>query len=238
VTGAAGGIGRAVGTTLTARGARVLLVDRDADGVAGLASELGAAGAACRSMAADVTSEEAWASILETCTQEWGHPDALVNNAGVNRFPPLVDETLEGWRTVIDVNLTSVFLGMRTVIPGMIRRGGGSIVNLSSTWGLVGAEVAAAYQASKGGVTMLSKHAAVAYAKHGIRVNSVHPGFIDTPMNDGMTADQRAGEIAKHPIGRAGVSEEVASAIAYLLSDEAAFVTGAALPVDGGFTAQ
>ncbi len=237
LTGGAGGIGRAAGEGLCNEGARVLLVDRDEHGVSAAADELRAHGASCESLAADVTQEAAWREIADTCARVFGEPDALINNAAINRFPALADETLDGWSAVLAVNLTAPFLGMRQVIPGMIERGHGAIVNVSSTWGLVGAAMAGAYQASKGGITMLTKHAAVAYGRHGVRVNSIHPGLIDTPMNDAMTPAQRETEIAKHPIGRAGIPSEVATAVTYLISDEAAFVTGAALPIDGGYTA-
>jgi NAD(P)-dependent dehydrogenase (short-subunit alcohol dehydrogenase family) len=237
LTGAAGGIGRAVGHALCSEGARVLLVDRDEAGVVAAADALRARAARCEPMGVDVTQEPAWPQIVRACSQAFGPPDALINNAAINRFPALADESLDGWSDVLAVNLTAAFLGMREVIPGMIERGHGAIVNVSSTWGLVGAAMAAAYQASKGGITMLTKHAAVAYGKHGLRVNSIHPGLIDTPMNDGMSPAQRDAEIAKHPLGRAGVPSEVATAVTYLISDEAAFVTGAALPIDGGYTA-
>lgn len=237
LTGGAGGIGRAAGQALCSEGGRVLLVDRDEGGVGAAAGELRAQGASCESLSADVTQEAAWQRIVDACERAFGAPDALVNNAAINRFPALADESLDGWSAVLAVNLTAAFLGMREVIPGMIDRGHGAIVNVSSTWGLVGAAMAGAYQASKGGITMLTKHAAVAYGKHGVRANSIHPGLIDTPMNDGMTEDQRAAEIAKHPLGRAGIPSEVATAVTYLISDEAAFVTGAAVPIDGGYTA-
>ncbi len=187
---------------------------------------------------ADVTDENAWNTIVTTCETALGAPGVLVNNAGINRYEPLVEETLDGWREVIDANLTSVFLGMRAVIPGMIAAGGGAIVNISSTWGLVAAESAAAYHASKGGVALLTKNAAVTYAKHGIRANSIHPGPVDTAMLVGMTSADVAHELAKQPMGRVADPDEIATAAVYLASDEASFVTGVALPVDGGYTAR
>jgi NAD(P)-dependent dehydrogenase (short-subunit alcohol dehydrogenase family) len=156
----------------------------------------------------------------------------------VNRYQPLVEETLEGWRYVLDVNLTSVFLGMRAVIPRMAARGGGAIVNVSSTWGLVAAESAAAYHASKGGVTLLTKNAAVTYAAQHIRVNSIHPGPVATPMLEGMTDADLAAELAKQPLGRVAEPHEIAAAAVFLASDESSFMTGAAVPVDGGYTAR
>src|SRR5262245_52384239 len=176
VTGAARGIGAAIATRLCDEGAGVLIVDRLAEEGRKTAGSLRADGHRCDFVEADVTDETAWNSIVTTCEAGLGAPGVLVNNAGINRYEPLVEETLDGWREVIDANLTSVFLGMRAVIPRMITAGGGAIVNISSTWGLVAAESAAAYHASKGGVALLTKNAAVTYATHGIRANSIHPG--------------------------------------------------------------
>jgi NAD(P)-dependent dehydrogenase (short-subunit alcohol dehydrogenase family) len=158
-----------------------------------------------------------------------------VNNAGIVGMAALHEETLEGWERVLAVDLTGVFLGMRAVVPGMRTAGAGSIVNISSSWGLVAGEGGAAYHAAKGGVTVLSKNAAVTYARDGIRVNSVHPGGIDTAM----IADAGTAEYVRSrtPLGRIARPEEIASAVVYLASDEASFVTGAAVAVDGGYTA-
>ena len=238
VTGAARGIGAAIAARFCDEGAGVLIVDRLAEEGAKTAGSLRSAGHSCDFVEADVTDENAWNRIVTTCETALGAPGVLVNNAGINRYEPLVDETLDGWREVIDANLTSVFLGMRAVIPGMIAAGGGAIVNISSTWGLVAAESAAAYHASKGGVALLTKNAAVTYAKHGIRANSIHPGPVDTAMLVGMTSADVAHELAKQPMGRVADPDEIATAAVYLASDEASFVTGVALPVDGGYTAR
>ena len=237
VTGAARGIGAAIATRYCQEGATVLIADRLGALGAETAALLRRSGR-CEFVAADVTTEEGWNGIVGACEGSIGAPTVLVNNAGVNRYQPLVEETLEGWHEVIAANLTSVFLGMRAVIPRMIRSGGGSIVNISSTWGLVASESAAAYHASKGGVTLLSKNAAVTYAPEGIRVNSIHPGPVSTAMIEGMTEDELTSELDKQPMHRLADPAEIATAAVYLASDEASFVTGAALPVDGGYTAR
>jgi NAD(P)-dependent dehydrogenase (short-subunit alcohol dehydrogenase family) len=238
VTGAARGIGAAIATRFVEEGAAVLIVDRLAEEGAATAQSIRAAGHRCEFIAADVTDEAAWEAITASCEKAHGPANVLVNNAGVNRYEPLIEETLEGWHEVIAANLTSVFLGMRAAIPGMIAAGGGSIINISSTWGLVAAESAAAYHASKGGVTLLTKNAAVTYAAQGIRANSIHPGPVNTAMLGGMTEADVAVELAKQPMGRVADPDEIATAAVYLASDEASFVTGAAFPVDGGYTAR
>jgi NAD(P)-dependent dehydrogenase (short-subunit alcohol dehydrogenase family) len=237
VTGAARGIGAAIARRYCQEGAAVLIADRLSSQGTTTATALGQVGR-CEFVAADVSTEQGWNAIVSACQGAFGPPNLLVNNAGVNRYQPLVEETLEGWQEVMAANLTSVFLGMRAVIPGMIAAGGGSIVNISSTWGLVAAESAAAYHASKGGVTLLSKNAAVTYAAHGIRVNSIHPGPVDTAMIEAMSEDELAHELDKQPMHRLAEPDEIATAAVYLASDEASFVTGAALPVDGGYTAR
>ena len=238
VTGGARGIGAAIAARFCAEGAAVLVADVLAETAAATAGRLRETGHRCEAVVADVTEERGWEALLAACEGHFGVPDVLVNNAGVNRYQPLVEETLEGWRTVIDANLTSVFLGMRAVIPLMAARGAGAIVNVSSTWGLVAAESAAAYHASKGGVTVLTKNAAVAYAPQGVRVNSIHPGPVDTAMIGAMTEEEIALELAKQPLGRLADPDEIAMAAVYLASDEASFVTGAGLVVDGGYTAR
>jgi NAD(P)-dependent dehydrogenase (short-subunit alcohol dehydrogenase family) len=237
ITGAARGIGAAIGSAFCGQGAEALLVDRlETEGKA-TADRLVSEGCRCEFLEADVSREEQWPRIVQHCARAFGRPTVLVNNAAINRYQPLIDETLEGWSQVIAANLTSVFLGMRAVIPEMMTSGHGSIVNMSSTWGLVGVECAAAYQASKGGVTLLTKHAAVTYAKHGIRVNSIHPGLITTQMAAGMTPEEESREIGRHPLGHAGDPADIAAAAVYLASAESSFVTGAELVVDGGYTA-
>jgi NAD(P)-dependent dehydrogenase (short-subunit alcohol dehydrogenase family) len=227
VTGAAQGIGLATVKRLAAEGARVFGLDvRDPqqtiDGVEWLHC--------------DVTSLEQWQASVDTVADVAGPVDVLVNNAGgVGSYEGLADTSPEAWDRVITLNQSSVFYGMRTVIPSMIDRRTGCIVNVSSMWGIIGAPGVAAYQASKGAVTMITKNAAATYAAQGIRVNSVHPGFIWTPMTEAQDSAISQDLIDRTPMARAGLDSEVAAAIAFLASDDASFITGVQLLVDGGF---
>lgn len=244
VTGAASGLGAAAAAALARAGAAVLLTDRDLAGeeVAGTLADQGLQ-AAFRLH--DVTSHPDWAAAVEHAVSEFGRLDILVNNAGISGGRhELMDHSFDAWRQTLSVNLDGVFLGLRHAGPRIAAAGGGSVINVSSILGKVGMAGAAAYCASKGGVTLLTKAAALEWAPLGIRVNSVHPGFIDTPMVAGALAGREDGNEMRvalmnaHPVGRFGVPREIADAIAFLASDEASFITGAEIVVDGGFTAQ
>lgn len=244
VTGAASGLGAATARRLAKDGAAVLLTDRDLAGEDVAASIMAAGGQAAFRLH-DVTSHPDWAAAVEHAVQDFGRLDILVNNAGVaGGRHELMDHSYDAWRQILAVNLDGVFLGLRHAGPRIAASGGGSVINLSSILGKVGMAGAAAYCASKGGVTLLTKAAALEWAPLGIRVNSVHPGFIDTPMVSNALADREDGNEMRvalmnaHPIGRFGVPREIADAIAFLASDDASFITGAELLVDGGFTAQ
>ena len=184
--------------------------------------------------------------MVAAATERFGRLDILVNNAGVSGGPQeLMTLELEAWRRVLAVNLDGVFLGMRMAGPAIAASGGGgSVINISSILGKVGLAGAAAYCASKGGVALLTKAAALEWAPLGIRVNSVHPGFIDTPMVSGAIQQAENGNemrdmiISRHALGRLGVPREIADAVLFLASDESSFMTGAELVVDGGYTAQ
>jgi NAD(P)-dependent dehydrogenase (short-subunit alcohol dehydrogenase family) len=241
VTGAASGLGAETARRLAAEGAYVMLTDRD-PAVADVAAAIGdRADHALH----DVTSEDDWAAAVAQTTARFGQLSILVNNAGIaGGNLDLLTHSLDDWRRVLSINLDGVFLGLRHCGPVMAAQGGGSVINLSSILGKVGLPGAAAYCASKGGVLLLTKAAALEWAPLNIRVNSVHPGFIDTPMVAGaLHAAENGNEmrdmlIAAHPLGRFGVPREIADAVVFLGSDESSFMTGAELVVDGGYTAR
>jgi len=233
VTGGARGIGRATAELFETEGAHVYAPDvNEPPPASGHARIYGSR--------MDVSSEKDWQQLVAGILARHGAIDVLVNNAGIGgSLCALADETLESWQRVLAVNETGVFLGMRAVLPGMRARRRGSIVNVSSIWGTAAVAFAAAYHASKAAVRHLSKHAAVTYATDNIRVNSVHPGIIATPLVlEGQSEQASARVIAATPLGRMGQPLEVAQGILFLASDESSFVTGAELVVDGGYLAQ
>ena len=241
VTGAASGLGAETARRLAAEGAFVMLTDRD-PAVADVAAAIGDR---ADSVLHDVTSEADWAAAVAKTLERFGRLSILVNNAGVaGGGLELLTHSFEDWRQILSINLDGVFLGLRYCGPVMAAKGGGSVINLSSILGKVGLAGAAAYCASKGGVVLLTKAAALEWAPLNIRVNSVHPGFIDTPMVSGaLHAAENGNEmrdmlIAAHPMARFGVPREIADAVVFLASDESSFMTGAELVVDGGYTAQ
>ena len=232
VTGGSRGMGAATVRRLHSEGASVVVADiLDDDGKA-LADELGDR---VRFVHLDVSSEEQWQDVVAQTEREFGKLDVLVNNAGILKFNTIVDTPLEEFRQVIDVNLTGVFLGMKTAIPAMKRAGGGAIVNVSSTEGMAATLFCGAYTASKFGVRGITKAAALEYAGDGIRCNSVHPGGMDTPMTRAVMDEQGRKYVAsKVPLKRMGTSEDVANVIAFLASEDAAYTTGAEVLIDGG----
>jgi 3alpha(or 20beta)-hydroxysteroid dehydrogenase len=237
ITGAAGGIGAAAARRLASERARLVLTDADEVRAFELAKELGDG---VDALAHDVTSEEQWQAVLAHALDAHGRIDVLLNNAGVFLAAPLTETSLEQFRLVQDVNVTGVFLGMRTVAPAMMERRAGSIINVSSVAGLTGPPYLTAYAASKWAVRGMSKVAAKELAQFGVRVNSLHPGQIDTDMNTRQreqTPELIEKLIRGIPLRRIGTPEEVAHAIAYLASDESVYVTGSELVIDGGVTA-
>ncbi|MBM3556206.1 MAG: glucose 1-dehydrogenase [Alphaproteobacteria bacterium] len=239
ITGAGSGIGRAIAESLAAEGAIVNVADINVDG-AQMTQE--AIGGQAEYHHLDVADESSWQETIEDIKQSRGHIDALVNNSGVALVKALGKMTLDEWRRVMAVNLDGVFLGIKHTLPIMAT--GGSIVNVSSVLGLVGQAGVGAYCASKGGVRLLTKSAALELAPRGIRVNSIHPGYIETPMIGVALAASsnpeamKAQLTANHPIGFLGEPRDIAQAVVYLASDESRFVTGSEIVVDGGYTAQ
>ena len=237
ISGAASGMGKSEAEIFAKEGAKVVLADvLDAEGKA-VADGIGAN---ARYVHLDVTSEPAWEQVIATTVGQFGRLDVLVNNAGISgTFDPDIMGT-SAWDKLMDVNAKGVFLGMKTALPVMVKQGAGSIVNISSVSGFVGQlGIHMAYNASKGAVRLMTKSAAVQYARKGVRVNSVHPGVLPAMRSSKLTADPtyRDKMLAGVPMGRAGRVEEVAYAVLFLASDEASYITGTELVVDGGWLA-
>ncbi len=232
ISGAARGQGEAEARLFVAEGARVVVGDILDDEGEKVAAALGGSAAYSH---LDVGSEDDWAAAVSLAEERFGHVNVLVNNAGVLAFQAVHKTTLEEWERVQRVNVTGTFLGIKAVTPSMQAAGGGSIVNISSTAGLVGLPFVAAYVASKWAVRGLTKSAAIDLGHKGIRVNSVHPGGIDTPMVAGT--DKEAPFYKRLPVSRMGSPDEVARAVLFLASDDSSYTTGAELSVDGGATA-
>ena len=246
VTGAAKGLGAATAAMLAREGARVVMTDVDEKAGREAAERSGRDGAEVVFAKHDVSREDDWQRVMDETVHRFGQLDALVNNAGVALGKDVEHTTLEGWRWLMSINLDGVFLGTRFAIEVMKSARRGSIINLSSIEGLVGDPNLAAYNASKGGVRLFTKSAALHCAKSGynIRVNSVHPGYIVTPMVEGYAQASGDAEAATralealHPLGHLGEPDDIAYGILYLASDESKFMTGAELVIDGGYTAQ
>lgn len=245
VTGAAMGIGAATAVRLAQEGGTVILVDLDEAGAGQVAAKISANGGRAEAVACNVGQEEDVRNLFAGVDKKFGRLDVLVNNAGISGPTGRIDDiSLDGWNKLMAVNLTGVFLCTREALPIMRRQQGGSIINLSSIYGLIGSPDAAPYHASKGAVRLFTKATALQVAKDHIRVNSVHPGFIRTPMVEGFARASGNAEavmgalVTLHPLGRLGRAEEIAAGIAFLASEDASFMTGSELVIDGGYTAQ
>lgn len=241
VTGAASGIGLATARRLAEEGAILILADRDAAKLPAALAELTAR--SHHSFVLDVTDEDGWTALAAEIEARCGRLDILVNNAGYGTFRSIADTTLAQWRSIIAVNLDSVFLATRALLPLLAKsEAGGAIVNMSSIRGLTGGANAASYCAAKGGVRLLTKATALECAALGnrVRANSIHPGHIVTPLTAAAHADEATHRmlLADVPIGRMGTPEEIADAILFLASDGSRYMTGSELVVDGGSTAQ
>lgn len=244
ITGSASGIGRATTSLFAAEGASLVLTDIDAGGLATQSAALDEA--RTLPLAADVSKSSEVARVLDAAIARFGRVDILCNIAGRSSFGDVLSTTDEVWDQILATNLTSVFLCCRAVLPGMIAQGGGAIINTGSVWGLAAGGNAAAYCASKGGILALTRSMAVDYAKHGIRVNAICPGGVETPMLDRYAeawpnvSANAARNILKvaHPMNRLAAPEEIARTFLFLASDDSSFITGSSLVVDGGFLAR
>lgn len=239
VTGAASGIGRAVALLYGQHGARVMVSDIDETQGQQVVAELAAAGAEARFYRADVGDAAQCRALVQATVAAFGTLDVACNNAGITGELSLTaDYSLEGWQSIINVNLNSVFFCLKYELEVMLKQGSGAIINMSSILGQVGTPTLAGYVTAKHGVIGLTQTAAQEYAAQGIRINAVGPGYIDTPLLGAFSAETKAGLVALHPIGRLGRSAEVAELVVWLSSEKASFVTGSYYPVDGGYLAR
>lgn len=238
VTGGASGIGEATTRLFVSEGAKVVIADIDDEKGNALEAELNHDGEVARYRQFDVTQENRWIEVVGEVMDTWGRLDVVVNNAGMSGVgrARVEETTVENWDAVFAVNSTAVMLGTKTAIPAMRKNGGGSVVNVSSIFGIVGSPAGAAYHASKGAARTFSKAAAVQYAPDNIRVNSVHPGFTDTPMTLDIHSQKEIRDAREKmtPLGRLGLPDDIAYGILYLACDESSWVTGIELVIDGG----
>ncbi|MDM9628984.1 glucose 1-dehydrogenase [Rhizobium sp. S152] len=236
VTGAARGIGEGIADLFASEGAKVVITDiLEAQGEE-VASRLQARGDRAIFQKLDVSDERSWQAVVGATVSNFGKLTTIVNNAARFSATGLTDTTVDDWNKVIAVNLTGTYLGMKTAMPELLRSGNGSVVNICSLYGLIATTGYTAYHASKGGVRMLSKAAALEYAKKGVRINSVYPGDTETPAMDNLTEEENAKVLSLVPMGVAGKPLDMAYGALYLASDEASYVTGAELVIDGGWS--
>jgi cyclopentanol dehydrogenase len=240
ISGGARGIGAATARLLAREGAAVVIGDLLEKKGQETEARIAEAGGRALFVRLDVTSEEDWRNAVQATVAAYGKLDVLVNDAGISIRQGVEETTGESWDRMMAVNAKGVFLGTKAAIPEMRKAGGGSIINVSSIMGLVGSPTSAAYTAAKGAVRLLAKATAIQYAGDGIRANSVHPGFVDSPMTEQFHAvpHVRESRLAQTPLGRLGVPEDIAQGILFLASDESSFVTGSELVIDGGMTAK
>lgn len=257
ISGAARGIGAETARKMAAAGAAVVIGDVLAERAHEVAQEISKAGGKGLALSLDVTMEASWTAAVAAATNQFGKLDILVNNAGIFLGKDLMDATMEDWNRLVAINMTGVWLGTKVCAPALAESGkasphGSAIVNLASIAGIVGSQIDPLYSMTKGGVTLFTKSAALSFGRKGwkIRVNSIHPGVIETDMGAQTFASRarqagsndvegaRSVALKQHPIGRLGVAEDIALGIVFLASDEAGFMTGSGMVVDGGLTAQ
>jgi NAD(P)-dependent dehydrogenase (short-subunit alcohol dehydrogenase family) len=239
VTGAGTGIGRAISFLFAREGAKVAVTDIDVGAAEATVAEIVETGGSALAIEADVAEAVGVENMMRATVTTYGHLDVLINNAGVGTDGDVVELPEKEWQRILDVNLKGVFLCCKYAIPAMKKSGGGSIVNIASTAAFVGGSVSCVYPASKAGVVALSKSTALRYAHNNIRVNCVCPGHVDTALTYTLKDPEvKAALIRKYPLGRLGAPEEIANAVLFIASDEASFITGTELIVDGGYTAQ
>jgi NAD(P)-dependent dehydrogenase (short-subunit alcohol dehydrogenase family) len=234
ITGGASGIGKAAATQLAAGGANVVIGDIQDEAGKAVVKEITDAGGSASYIHLDVTNEDDWNAAVAEAVQTYGGLTTLVNNAGIGDTLPIEDTPKADWDKVIAVTQTSAFLGMKAASAALQESGNGAVVNISSMYGIVGGLGGPSYAAAKGAVRILTKNTALGWAKKGVRANSVHPGYINTPI---LADTDRQYLIDTTPMGRLGQPEEVANVIAFLASDESSFMTGSEVVVDGGYTA-
>ncbi|MGB3344792.1 MAG: glucose 1-dehydrogenase [Aequorivita sp.] len=239
ITGAGSGIGRATALLLAKEGAKIVVSDINEENGKSVVNEIEKAGGKGFFVPSDSSTADGHQSLVEATLKKYGGLDIAVNNAGIGGpIAPTGEYPLDGWQKVIDINLSGVFYGLRYQIPAMLKKGG-SIVNVASILGQAGTKGSPAYVAAKHGVVGLTKAAALDYADQNIRINSIGPGYVKTPLvTNALDEDTMKGLVSLHPIGRLGESEEIAELILWLASSKSSFVTGAYYPVDGGYLAQ
>ncbi len=240
ITGGARGQGATEAALFAREGAAVVIADILEDQGKQVEAQINEAGGRALFVSLDVSSEDDWERAVREAVEAFGKVDILVNNAALYSRVPIMETTLDDWNRILEVNATGVFLGTKATIPAMQQAGGGSIINISSTAGMVGSGRGSAYGTSKGGIRLFTKYTAVQHADDNIRANSIHPGPIDTEMiadNIG-TPEGRATSESRIPMGRIGTVDDVAYGALFLASDESSYMTGAELVIDGGFTAQ
>jgi NAD(P)-dependent dehydrogenase (short-subunit alcohol dehydrogenase family) len=240
ITGGSRGQGAAEAALFASEGATVVIADILEDRGKQVEAQINEAGGRALFVTLDVSSEVDWERAVREAVEAFGKVDILVNNAALYSRVPIMETTLDDWKRILEVNATGVFLGTKATIPAMQQAGGGSIINISSTAGMVGSGRGSAYGTSKGGIKVFTKYTAVQHADDNIRANSIHPGPIDTEMiadNIG-TPEGRARSESRIPMGRIGTVDDVAFGALFLASDESSYMTGAELVIDGGFTAQ